>query len=199
MSWIWISFSKKSKDLNLIFCTLGECPTQVKGLSMTKLYLDCTLILTKFKIRLKSGWSEVLKIRIDFFHIFPNTYFYLDKIKTKMQLGKFFLSFFFSKYSNGIFGQNGASTPLKIYVTCRYNWSNYLEGNSWLIKRINFLWRWLPLSLPFQRYSGTGPDLLLGFGWFGGKPIVGFTEPIIGFTCGSLFELLFGFYLKFYK
>ena len=46
-----------------------------------------------------------------------------------------------SKYSNGIFVQNGASAPFKIYVTCRYNWSNYLEGNSWLIKRINFLWR----------------------------------------------------------
>ena len=110
-------------------------------------------------------------------------------------------SFFkiFSKYSNEIFVQNGASAPFRIYMTCRFNLSNYLEGNSWLIKRINFLWRWLPLSLPFQRYSGTGPDLLLGFGWFGGKPIVGFTEPIIGFTCGSLFELLFGFYLKFYK
>ena len=55
------------------------------------------------------------------------------------------------------------------------------------------------MSLPFQRYSGTGSDLFLGFGLFGGKPIVGFTEPIIGFTCGSLFELLFGFYLKCYK
>ena len=113
MSWIWISFSKKSKDLNLIFCTLGECPIQVKGLSMTKLYLDCTLILTKFKIRLKSGWSEVLKIRIDFFHIFPNIYFYLDKIKTKMQLGKFFLSNFFQNTQTGFLRKMGQAPHLK--------------------------------------------------------------------------------------
>ena len=75
------------------------------------------------------------------------------------------------------------------------NWSDYLEGNSWWIKRIYFLWRWLPLPLPFQRYSGPCPDLFLRFGWFRGKPKVGFTEPIVGLTCG-LFRLLLGFNLK---